>query len=494
MGSVWLNSVELPKYKKLEEDISTDVCIVGGGITGITLGYKLKKEGIPFVLIEKDMIASKATGHTTAKITSQHGLLYHYLQNAYSKEYAKDYLYANQEAIEDISRIVSSEKIDCDFVRQNSYVFTNDETKVNDIKKEFDVLSDIGFDAEIVNKLDISVDILSAIKFNNQAKFNPLKYIAGLLPHFSESIYENTVALDIKKNNNGFFIQTENGSCITCKKLVIATKYPIKDIPGFYFTKLYQETSYVLAITTDTKIDGMYISCDTPKISLRSATYNGKEVVLLGGENNRTGEKINTLNAYENLENIAKSLFNNYTVLAKWNTEDAISLDKIPYIGDFSKLYPNCYVATGFNKWGMTSSNVAANILFDKITNRENKYAYVFDSTRFHMIKNRKALSELIKQSVKGLLGDKLKVKDKNYSDLEKGSGKVIKENGKLIGVFKDNSGKLYKVNPKCTHLGCLLHFNRLDKTWDCACHGSRYQFDGTVIYGPSSRDLEKLD
>lgn len=494
MKSLWLEDINLPNQKKLNNNISTDVCIIGAGITGITLGYKLKQENIPFIIIEKDKVASKSTGHTTAKITSQHGLIYNYLENAYSLDFARDYLYANQEAIEDIYKIITKENIKCDFERKSSYIFTNDTTKVDNIKAEYNTLKKLGFNSELLDRVELPLKSLAAIKFNNQAQFTPTKYILALMNTFTENIYEYTCANKIYKNGTGFIIETNNGNNITCKKLVLATKYPIKDVPGFYFTKLYQETSYVIAIATDENIDGMYINCDTPKISLRTTKYNNKNIILIGGENNRTGEKINVFNKYDNLENIAKSLFNNYEVLFKWNTEDTISLDKIPYIGNFSNLYKNCYVATGFNKWGMTTSNIAANIIFDSITGKKHKYAHVFNSTRFNIIKNRKALGELVKESIKGLVGNKLKVKSVNYNNLENETGTVIKENGKLIGIFKDNFGKIYKVNPKCTHLGCLLNFNRLDKTWDCSCHGSRYTYDGKIIYGPSSRDLEKIE
>ncbi len=442
MNSLWLENINFPKLQKLDKNLSTDVCIIGGGITGITLGYKLKKENIPFVLIEKDRVSSKSSGHTTAKITSQHGLIYNYLEKAYSLNFAKDYLHANQDAIEDIYNIITNENIDCDFERNDSYVFTNDNNKIDNIKNEYDTLQKLDFNAQLLDRVDLPLKSVCAIKFPNQAKFNPTKYILALINTFKDNIYEDTCAINISKNGNGFIIETKNGSNITCKKLVIATKYPIKDIPGFYFTKLYQETSYVIAITANTNIDGMYINCDTPKISLRSTNYNNENVILIGGENHRTGEKVNILNKYDNLENIASSLFNDYKILFKWNTEDTISLDKIPYIGKFSSLYKNCYVATGFNKWGMTSSNIAANILFDNIIEKKNKYAYLFNSTRFNIIKNRKAFGELIKESVKGLVTNKQKVKIQDYNNLENGNGIIIKENEKLVGVFKDNLRK----------------------------------------------------
>ena len=442
MNSLWLENINFPKLQKLDKNLSTDVCIIGGGITGITLGYKLKKENIPFVLIEKDRVSSKSSGHTTAKITSQHGLIYNYLEKAYSLNFAKDYLHANQDAIEDIYNIITNENIDCDFERNDSYVFTNDNNKIDNIKNEYDTLQKLDFNAQLLDRVDLPLKSVCAIKFPNQAKFNPTKYILALTNTFKDNIYEDTCAINISKNGNGFIIETKNGSNITCKKLVIATKYPIKDIPGFYFTKLYQETSYVIAVTTNTNIDGMYINCDTPKISLRSTNYNNENVILIGGENHRTGEKVNILNKYDNLENIARSLFNDYKILFKWNTEDTISLDKIPYIGKFSSLYKNCYVATGFNKWGMTSSNIAANILFDNIIEKKNKYAYLFNSTRFNIIKNRKAFGELIKESVKGLVTNKQKVKIQDYNNLENGNGIIIKENEKLVGVFKDNLRK----------------------------------------------------
>lgn len=494
MNSIWLENLNTKKSNKLENNINTDVCIIGAGITGITIGYKLNKENIPFIIVEKDYIASKSSGYTTAKITSQHGLIYSYLKNAYSLKFASDYLYANESAIEDIKRIIFNEKIECNFEIKSSYVFTNDSKKVNDIKSEYDTLNKIGFKTNLLNNVNLPLKSLAAIEFTNQAQFTPTKYILELANKFYENIYENTCVKKIYKNGSSFIVETENGNNITCKKLVIATKYPIKDIPGFYFTKLYQETSYVIAIKTDKKIDGMFINCDIPKISLRSVNYNNENIILLGGQNNRTGEKVNILDKYKNLENIAKSMFDKFEILFKWNTEDTISLDKIPYIGKYSNLYKNCYVATGFNKWGMTSSNIAANIIFNNIIGKKYKYEHVFNSTRFNILKNRKAIGELTKESIKGLVTNKLKVKMEDYNNLENGNGIIIKEKGKLVGVFKDISGKIYKVNPICTHLGCLLNFNRLDKTWDCSCHGSRYTYDGKIIYGPSSKNLEKIE
>ena len=494
MNSIWLNKNNKINYKfnKLDKNIKTKVCIIGGGITGISTAYELTKRNIDFVLLEKDNIACKTTSKTTAKITSQHGLIYNYLINSYGIEFAKEYLNANEEAIRNIESIIKEENIDCDFERQDSYVLTNEDKHVIDIKAEVGAVNRISSNiAQLVVGDKLPLTYKCGIKFKNQASFNVIKYINGLLNVINkDNIYENSNVYKIAKKKGKYNVYSNN-KMIECDFVVLATKYPIKDIPGFYFLKMYQETSYAIAVKPNDKkkFDGMYITEDNPTISLRWTKYSGEDILLVIGNNNKTGENISLKDKYKLLENTAKSIYPNCEVIYRWNTEDTISIDKFAYIGKFSCFEKNILVATGFNKWGMTTSNIASRIIVDKIQGKNNKYEKIYSSTRLKPLKNCKEMFNMVKTSVNSLFLNKLKVK--NVDKVELKNGTVYKENGNIIGIYIDENGKVYKVKPVCKHLGCLLKFNELDNTWDCPCHGSRYDYKGNVIYGPSSRNLD---
>ena len=374
MNSLWLTENKNDnKFDNLSANIETDVCIIGAGIFGMTCGYYLSKAGLKVSIIEKDEIGHKTTGHTTAKITSQHGLFYTYLVETYGEGFAKDYLSANQEAIENIKEIIDAEKINCDFERQSNFVYTTNSSDVQKFKKEVDVLNSLGFPANFVTKTGLPFDVAGAVQFKNQAQFNPIKYLHGL-------------AKSIIKNN------------------------------------------------------GMYITSSMPTYSFRTANYNGRKILLLGGCGHKTGTPSSYKDTYGVLENYAKQLYPNCEILFRWDTRDCITLDKIPYIGRFSNVMDNIFVGTGFNKWGMTSSNVAANIVCDMILGKENEYAYVFDSTRVHPIKNRTEVKNMITESVNSLALKKLKDSNIDFNEIPINSGGIIDVNNQKVGIYKDTS------------------------------------------------------
>ena len=547
MNSLWLNSNKnKSKFKELDKNISTDICIVGAGIFGLTCGYYLTQKGFNVVILEKESeIASKTTGHTTAKITSQHNLIYKYLIDSLGVSEAKHYLYANQEAIENIYQIIKDENIDCDFKWQDSYVYTNNSDELEKIKLENKAVNSLGFNSEFVTSTPLPFDVLGAIKFPNQAEFNPIKYAYGLanaIINNSGKIYIDSLVKNIQKENNNFIT-----SCIDyvvkSKYVILASHYPFIDRLGYYFLKMYQSTSYVIAVDIgDKTFDGMYISSKQPTFSYRFANYSGsggKRLLLVGGADHKTGSKIDLSNAYNILEDEVRKYYTNCKVLYKWNTEDCITLDKIPYIGEFSHFMPNMYIGTGFNKWGMTSSNVAGNIIVDKILGRKNEYEDVFKATRLHPIKNNAELGNMIKETANSLVINKFKVAEVGFNGIEKltdangsainskddhneahiddgnftktendsmhvsgnlfavlenDTGHVLEYKGQKIGVYKDTNGRIFTVKPICTHLGCLLSWNNLDKTWDCPCHGSRFDYMGHQLYNPAIRDLDVVE
>lgn len=500
MSSLWLDSVKDNElnYGSLDEDICVDVCIVGGGITGISTAYKLCKAGFKVCVLEKDKIAHHATGNTTAKITAQHGLFYNYLINTFSDDFAKGYLEANLDAISDIKNIIDSENIDCDFEFQDNFVFTNLEEEVSKIKNEVTAVNSLGFNAEFMTDLpNFPIKVLAAIKFPNQAQFNPIKYIYSLCNYIVSNgglIFENSKVYDVKKSTDEYLTYTDE-HCVKSKYVVLASHYPIINAPGFYFLKMYQEASYLIAVETNSPLfDGMYINTKSPITSFRTAIYNGKKVLLVGGSEHKVGIETDLSDCYSKLEAVAKSLYSDAKVLFSWHTQDCISLDKIPYIGEFSNLMPNMYVATGFKKWGMTTSNVAANIICDKICGKVNKYEDIFRSTRFQPVKNGTEFVDMLKQVSNSLVLDKFKIPENTLNNIGKDEGKIVEFENTKIGVYRDNSGKFYAIKPVCSHLGCELSWNNLSKTWDCPCHGSRFSYTGKSLYDPSIKDLDLIN
>lgn len=462
-NSIWhVGNEEFRKFRTLEEDITVDVCIIGGGITGISSAYYLAKEGFKVAVLEKDRICSKTTGGTTGKVTSQHHLFYDYLINSQSKDFAKKYLKANEEAIKNIEKIVQEEQIDCDFERKSAFVFTKDLGHLQKIKDEADAAKSLGMDAKFTNEIEVLGKIEGAVEFPDQAQFNPVKYVQGLAKCVLENggeIYENTKVVDYEKDGEGFIVKAEadgNLRKILAKYVVVATRYPIFNVPGFHFIKMYQELEYAIAVKSDVTLNGMYVSSEVPTVSFRDCEQNGQKYIIIVGNGHKTGERTEN-NGFGVLEDFAKKYFPEAEIEYKWNAEDCVGLDKIPYIGQYSEVRENMYVATGFKKWGMTSSNVAARIIADKIMGRENKYEEIFWSTRVEPIKNREEMKNILKE-----VGESV-----------------------IMPRVKGEKGKKY-----CAHLGCELTWNEVTQTWDCPCHGSRYEHDGKLVEGPSVHDL----
>lgn len=498
MNSLWLDSVKTNKFSSLDSDIETDICIIGAGVFGLTCAYYLSKLGFKVAVLEKDGIGEKTTGHTTAKITSQHSLFYDYLINSYGKKFASDYLEANENAIKNIKQIIDVKKIKCDFAYQNSYVYTTKKSELEAIKKEVKAVESLGFPCEFVTKTGLPFEIEGAICFKKQAQFHPLKYLYGLCDSISShggKIYTNTVVTGVEKDLDSTYFVSTNTNTVRSKFVIVATHYPFINFPGLYFLKMYQSTSYIIAVDTKkTLFNGMYINDTSPIFSYRTVKYQGKDLLLIGGGDHKTGQPSCYQDTYGILEQEARKFYPNCEVLYRWNTRDCISLDKIPYIGSYSASMPGIFVGTGFKKWGMTLSNVAANVIVDSIRGKENKYAYLFEPSRLKPIKNRDEMKNVLVQSANSLVLDKFKSANMSFDEIQNNSGSIIEINKEKIGVYKNPEGKIYAVKPICTHLGCLLSWNDVDKTWDCPCHGSRFDYQGKNIYDPAFKNLDTYD
>ncbi|MEL7648483.1 MAG: FAD-dependent oxidoreductase [Sedimentibacter sp.] len=478
------------------ENKKFDLLIIGGGLTGITTAYLLKDSGLKIGIIEATTIGYGVTGFTTAKITVQHSLIYDYLINAFSLSDAKKYLQANQEGLNLVRQIIRENNIDCDFREQTAYVYAVDESEEKKIKNEFEAYRQLGIDGFYTNEIPLPNSAIGAIGIKNQGQFNPLKYLYSLLDIIVKSgsceVYENVRALNIEPHSGTHLITTQAGN-VTADKVVVASHYPFDDSFGLYFLKLYQDKSYVIAAKTkEAPFDGMYINVNDPIHSMRYQFSDKENVLLLGGGNHRAGEKDNEEESYEELEKFLKENFKDAEIVSKWSTQDCMTYDQIPYIGLYSNSFENLYVATGFKKWGMTTSAASALILRNKILNIMDDYSDIFDPSRITPAQSAKEFMSSVKSIASGFIKRVLPVPDE-ILEVKEGEGKIVHYDGRRVGVYKDEKGDYFCINPVCAHLKCSVSFNEAEKTWDCQCHGSRYDIKGNILEGPTVKPLDRI-
>ncbi len=497
--SLWRASTELPTFPKLAEDIKVDVAIVGAGIAGITTAYLLSKEGLRVALLDAGQILEGTTGHTTAKVTAQHGLIYDELIQHLGEELAAKYYHANNEAIKWLAQTVKELDIPCEWKEEDAYLYAEGEQAEAKLIKEFKAYEKLGIPGLWKDTLPIPLHIKGAIQLPGQAQFHPLAYLKRLVESIVKAggvIYENTVVSEKLEGERPFTLSTLHGNHqVTCQHVVSASHFPFTDGGGFYFSRLHAERSYVVAMKPQTPFaGGMYISVDEPIRSLRSASWNGESLVLVGGDSHKTGQGICTYRHYENLEEFGDKLLGMTGIPFRWSAQDLFTLDKVPYIGQITASDEGIYVATGFAKWGMTSGTLSARLITDQIQGRENPYSELFSPSRLHPNPSIKNFIVQNANVAKEMLSGKLGIVYTQANDLQKDEGAVVTHYGKRAGAYRDSDGELHLVDTTCTHLGCEVEWNEGDRSWDCPCHGSRFGYDGNVLEGPAQEPLKKLD
>lgn len=430
MISVWSDQASLPAFPKLEGNIKTEVLIIGGGMAGILCAYFLQQAGVDYVLAESKTICCGVTKNTTAKITIQHGLIYDKMLRSIGAEKTKMYLDANQKALETFAQLCQGK--DCDFERKDSFVYSLKSKKK--LEQEVSALQKAGCCADFMDTTELLFEIAGAVKVPNQAQFHPMKFISAISQGLT--IYEHTHIFEVKDHT----AISENGA-ITAGKIIVATHFPFINTHGSYFIKQYQHRSYVMAFEYAQAIDGMYV--DEAKAGMSFRSY--KDLLLIGGGDHRTGKKGG---CYQELEVFAQKHYPNASEQYRWATQDCMTLDGIPYIGQYSRHTPGLYVCTGFNKWGMTSSMVSAMLLSDMVAGRTNDFSELFSPSR-----------SIMKPQL-------------------------------LANVYEALLGMLTPTTKRCPHLGCALKWNNIEHSWDCSCHGSRFDNDGTLLDNPANGDL----
>ncbi len=429
MDSVWTQTGSLPGFEPLQKDLKTDVLIIGGGMAGLLCAFQLSQAGVDCALAEADRICGGITKNTTAKITSQHGLIYHKLIDTFGTEQARLYLEANQQALE-VYRTLS-QKLDCGFEEKTSFVYSLDSRR--EIEEELAALDRIGFRGEFTAEPPLPFSVAGAVGFPSQAQFHPLKFAAAIAKGLR--IFEHTKVLELMPGR-----AVTSGGTVTAEKIIIATHFPMLNKHGGYFIKLYQIRSYVIALENAPDVGGMYV--DTQEKGLSFRNYDG--LLLLGGESHRTGKKGE---GWQGVERFVRRYYPNARETARWAAQDCMSLDGIPYIGQYSRKTPNLYVASGFNKWGMTSSMAAALLLRDMVLGRDSPYRDLFSPSR------------------------------------------TVRRPQLAINGLESVLGMLTPTVPRCPHMGCALKYNAQERSWDCPCHGSRFDENGTLLDNPATDD-----
>lgn len=432
MRSLWNENVSRPNFPALKGDTKTDVLIIGGGIAGILTAYFLHEKGVQYILVEKDRICSGTTGNTTAKITFQHGLIYNKILRSFGLEKAQMYLQANRAAFEKYAELCKN--IDCGYEIKSNYVYSTDNRKK--LEDEINALSKIGYNAVFSEALPLPIKTEGSVCFEDQAQFHPLKFLFSIAKDMI--IYEHTFVQEMIGST-----AVTNCGKIYADKVIAATHFPFINKHGSYFLKLYQHRSYVIALENAQNVDGMYVDeCKTGH-SFR----NYENLLLLGGGGHRTGKHGGNWNE---LRSFAQKYYPNAKEKYYWAAQDCMSLDNIPYVGQYSKNTQSLYTASGFNKWGMTGAMLSAMLLCDMVCGVHNDFEEAFNPSR-----------SIIKPQL-------------------------------FVNGFEAAKNLLTPSKKRCPHLGCALKWNPAEHSWDCACHGSRFAANGKLLDNPANGDLRK--
>jgi glycine/D-amino acid oxidase-like deaminating enzyme/nitrite reductase/ring-hydroxylating ferredoxin subunit len=493
--SLWVGTTSETSYPALQEEVQVDVAILGAGITGLSAALTLLRAGASVAVIEAGRIASGVTGYTTAKLTSLHGLTYASILDQHGEENARRYGEAAESAISTVAGIVEEAGIECNFERRPAYTYTADEKRVSDIEKEVEVAQSLGLPASFVTETELPFEVKAAIRFDNQAMFHPRKYclgIAGLIAEEGGRIFELTRALDIEPGSPGT-VETDRGT-VRADHVIQATQLPFHD-PAGLFARNAPMRSYALAIKSESPPpEGMYLGIDTPGRSIRSHREGDLAYLLVGGEGHKVGQDPDTARRYQALESWASDTFGLGTPEFRWSAQDYTPADGVPYIGKLAPGADTMWVATGFKKWGMTTGVAAGTMLTDLILNRDSPWAEAFDSTRIKLGASAKKLVQENTDVFKRFVSDHLDHSVPELQNLGIGQGDIVQAGDKKIAAYRDERDVLHAVSRSCTHLACEVSFNTAERTWDCPCHGSRFDIDGRVIQGPAVEDLKRVE
>lgn len=472
MKSIWRKTCEIKKRPALEKNLESDIVVIGAGMAGLMIAYLLQKAGKQVAVLEAGRIAGGQTQNTTAKITSQHGLFYDRLLKEKGKEKATAYVALHQQAIRTYRDMIEKERIDCDFEETWACVFSQDKEL---LKKEEQAALLLGEKAEFLPSVPLPFAAGAAVRVYGQAQFHPLKFISAISENLR--IYENTPVQSVEGNQ----VCTAQGT-VRGEKIIFACHYPFVNFPGLYFSRIHQERSYILALENAQQLEGMYIGVGDKPYSFR----NYGNFLLLGGEKHRCGENMEG-GRYEKLRQVAKEWFPGSREVCCWSAQDGITADALPFIGKYAFGRPDWYVASGFQKWGMTTSMASALLLTREICGKGNSDFGIVSPRRFSMREVGKAV-DMGTRAVKSISKRIMWMPQEETRDIASGHGGIVRTDQGKEGVYRDEKGKVHAVSVRCPHMGCELEWNPDEASWDCPCHGSRFDYDGNLLSGPAKK------
>jgi glycine/D-amino acid oxidase-like deaminating enzyme/nitrite reductase/ring-hydroxylating ferredoxin subunit len=493
-SSPWLVD-SAPSWPALKGEIDVDFVIVGGGIAGLTTASLLHRSGSRVAVVEARRVGHGTTGHTTGKVTSQHGLVYQSLIERHGEQAARAYAAANQQAIGEIETNVQRLGVDCSFERLPAYVYTRDPRRREDFELEHAATTQLGLPASLTTHIDLPFSVESAIRFDDQAMFDTGPYVLALAREVGSGpgmVFENTRAVAISESTDRVTVQTESGE-VNARNAIVATLAPFMDRSGF-FARMKPSRSYgVAAILKDGGISGMHINVDSPTRSTRPWRQDGGAGIVVVGEAHSVGHRRARPRRWGDLESWARQHFDVDSFEYRWSAQDFESVDQMPYVGR-APFMRRTYVATGFRKWGLTNATAAAHVIADLLTGQDNEWVEAYDPTRvgdIHTLGRASLLNlGVANEFVRGHL---LRLFAPSVANLKPGEGRLVRDDGITVAAYRDPDGDLHCLSPTCTHLGCTVKWNRAEKSWDCPCHGSRFSVEGEVLNGPATAPLRPI-
>jgi glycine/D-amino acid oxidase-like deaminating enzyme/nitrite reductase/ring-hydroxylating ferredoxin subunit len=473
-----------------------DVAVLGGGIAGLTTALLLKRDGAKVAVVEAGRVGAGVTAYTTAKVSSLHGIQYQSVKSSFGEDGARVYAEANEAGLARVAQFVDELSIECDFRRKPAFTYAEDESDRAKIEAEVEAAIRAGLPATYTEETDLPWPVAAAIRVDDQAEFHPRRYLLKLaeaIPGGGSHVFERSRALAVAGGKEHVRISTTRGE-LTADQVVVATHFPFLDRGG-YFARMHPERSYGLGLYLKRGAkapQGMYLSTESPSHTVRSHPMPGGEMVIAGGESHKTGQGGDTAARVARLEQWARERFDVRSIEYRWSTQDNMPVDGVPFIGRLAPFQKRIWVATGFMKWGLTNGTAAGMILTDLIAERANPWADLFDSTRFKPLASAR---ELVKENAnvgKHFVGDHLGRPDvRSVDELGPGEAGIVRRGAGKVAAFRDDDGEVHEVSAVCTHLGCQVKWNEAERSWDCPCHGSRFDPTGRVIQGPAVKDLE---
>ena len=486
----WEDTYAPPSFPALAGDIEVDVAVIGGGVVGISAARFLKDQGMTVAVVEARRVGQGVSGKATAKVTSQHGITYQTLEEKFGEERARIYADAQEAGLRKIIELAGTHGFDADIEEMPAFVYTRDERHVGEIEKEVEVARRLGLPASITTDTGLPFEVRSAMRWDNQAQFHPIKYVAGLagtIPGDGSHVFENSRVVDWDPDR----IATDNGT-VRARHVVMATNLPLGQV-GMYYSTNHPKAEPVIAAPINRVPPAYYKNVEQPGRSIRTHKHNGKTYAVCAGTHFKPGHAEDEQKHFADLERWLIENFDSAGIEYRWVNEDYTPIDSAPFIGWSSNASDGYLVATGFDAWGFTNGTAAGMIIAELAAGREHPWLDLFDASRIKPVAGGK---EFLKENLgvaKHLIGGYAASKPKSFDELAPGDAAILKIDGDNVAAFRDPEGQVHAVKANCTHMGCLVGWNHTDRTWDCPCHGSRFALTGEVIHGPAVKPLEAV-